>query len=227
MKKLIVFLLILSLVFTFTACNRETYNTPAGNNRTDSLTQTRTPDTTENPPVSSTAQGVTLTLNKSVYAPNENITVTITGVTDEMINAQAFASIYKAGAEHENYQEYHYPQSFSDTLNFTAPNNVGDFEMRFYKQDYIYTDETFVLSVAFKVYGNITVPSTPAIPDAPIAEPPLEEPIEYTPDDSSDFFDGGGGSGCYWCYASPCICHMFDGLPECSACYQWPCECFY
>ena len=105
--------------------------------------------------LTATANGVTLSIGKDSYIPGETITVTVTGVTPEMIDASAFAAIFNAGDAHEAWQEYHYPRSGDDTLAFTAPNGGGNYEMRLYNRDHVYTDETFVVKVAFTVNAGV------------------------------------------------------------------------
>ena len=153
---LLIFVIIIS--FLLTACGGnsfigglQTEETP--NQPPASETPNHSQEVSDDQSVSATAQGVTLTLNKSIYSAFENIIVTISGVTDEMINAKAFVSIHEAGANHKDYQENLYPKSNSDTLTFTAPNYTGQYEMRFYNQDEVYTDEAFLLAVIFDVKG--------------------------------------------------------------------------
>jgi len=108
--------------------------------------------------------GEYMSIEKSVFSSGETVTVTTTGITEEMEDADAFVAIYNAGAGHDHYQQYLYPQAGSDTLHFTAPTSGGNYEMRLFKQDYVYTDETFVESVAFTVDGGTTAVDTPSPP---------------------------------------------------------------
>ena len=103
-----------------------------------------------------------ISIEKSVFSRGETITVTTTGITEEMEDAGAFVAIYNAGAAHSEYKQYLYPQAGSDALHFTAPSTAGNYEMRLYKQDYVYTDETFVESLAFTVESEAAAGNTPS-----------------------------------------------------------------
>ncbi|MCL2013489.1 MAG: hypothetical protein FWG69_00710 [Oscillospiraceae bacterium] len=126
----------------------------------------------------------TLQLNKSTYNSGETITVTVSGVTPDMILAQAFVAIYGKNAAHSSYNEWKRLQNESDTLFFTAPSAAGEYEMRLYNQDFIYTDETFVTKVSFTVIGGgnnnnnnnnnnkqITITTAAKLPDATVGKP--------------------------------------------------------
>ncbi len=93
-----------------------------------------------------------LSLSKSNYAPGEKIIVSFSGITDQMIADSAFISWYKAGASHSEYNTYKYPKTAAGTFEFVAP-AAGNYEMRLYCMDYIYTDITFVKAVPFTVSG--------------------------------------------------------------------------
>jgi len=112
----------------------------------------------ENP--DSGQSGDYISIEKSVFSRGETITVTTKEITEEMEDADAFVAIYDEGAEHHEYQQYLYPQAGSDTLQFTAPMTDGNYEMRLYKQDYVYTDETFVESVPFTVHTETAAGNT-------------------------------------------------------------------
>ena len=100
---------------------------------------------------SSANDNVTVTLDKTVYAPNETISVAVENLPQEMNDARAFVAIYDEGAAHAAYGQFKYPTTGGSVLEFTAPDMDGNYEMRLYRQDYVYTDETFVLSVRFSV----------------------------------------------------------------------------
>ncbi len=95
-------------------------------------------------------------LDKTVYAAGERIIVTAGGITQQMEEDDAFIAIYESGAEHGQWKEFHYPKRGESQLEFTAPEEKGAYEMRLYRKDGEYTDETFVLSVSFTV-GAVTV----------------------------------------------------------------------
>ncbi|MDR2599467.1 MAG: hypothetical protein LBC73_04240 [Oscillospiraceae bacterium] len=94
---------------------------------------------------------IDLFLDCTDYFPGEIIIVTVTGVTEEMISAGSFAAIYDLGAPHDFYQQYRYPIEGTSTLEFYAPTTVGNYEIRLYSMDFVYTDETHIISVPFTV----------------------------------------------------------------------------
>jgi hypothetical protein len=114
--------------------------------------QTATPESTQQgTSTSGSAKGVELSLDDTVYMPNQPIEVTLKGVSDEMIAAEAYVSIYPAGGGHEDYMEYEYPQIDWEIFIFDAPANVGDYEMRFYEDGVDYNDSTLLITIPFKV----------------------------------------------------------------------------
>lgn len=102
------------------------------------------------------AAGAAISLNKTVYAPGERIVVTVTGITQQMLEDDAFVSIYKAGAEHSEWGEYFWVKAGDSQDEFRAPDVYGSYEMRLYRKNREYTDETFVMKVAFRV-GDVTL----------------------------------------------------------------------
>jgi hypothetical protein len=97
-----------------------------------------------------------ISLDKTVYAPGEKITVTSAGITQEMVDAAAFVAIYAAGAAHTEWGTYDYPEVGSDVMYLTAPAEKGAYEMRLYDRDHEYTDAAFVMKVSFTV-GDVAV----------------------------------------------------------------------
>ena len=97
----------------------------------------------------------TLTLDRTTaYAAGEKIVLRTDGITAQMVADRAFVAIYKPGTAHNAWGEYHYPREGSDELEFTAPQEHGSYEMRLYRKDGEYTDETFVTKITFTV-GNV------------------------------------------------------------------------
>jgi len=85
------------------------------------------------------------------YMFGDVIHVTVQGITDEMIRELAFIAIYDHGAPHNAYQQWFTISESSQSFSFETPRYEGLFEMRVYKQDYVYTDETFLMSIPFRV----------------------------------------------------------------------------
>lgn len=94
-----------------------------------------------------------IALDKSAYIANTNISVKASGITEQMALDKAFVAIYKKGAEHDQYGAYAYPKAGDSTIEITAPNLNGNFEMRLYSMDHYYSDATFVMSVPFTLSG--------------------------------------------------------------------------
>lgn len=107
-------------------------------------------------PVTVFAAGETISLNKTVYAPGERIVVEVSGITSQMVEDEAFVSIYKAGASHSEWGEYFYVKEGASQDELMAPDTNGSYEMRLYRKDHVFTDETFVMKVLFTV-GDVTV----------------------------------------------------------------------
>lgn len=93
----------------------------------------------------------TISLDKGVYSPNETIIVQVSGITEKMVDDEAYVSIYEKGAPHTEYMDWLRPEAGDGQLEFDAPSQPGLYEMRLYNEDYKYTDDTLVMSVPFTV----------------------------------------------------------------------------
>ena len=94
---------------------------------------------------------VDILLNKTVYAPGERIAVITLGITQQMVADKAFVGVYAAGSAHDEYGDWYYPKSGTNKGELRAPKAHGSYEVRLYRKEYIYTDETFVMKVPFTV----------------------------------------------------------------------------
>ena len=101
-------------------------------------------------------------MTKSNFDPNEEIVVTVSGITAQMVADDAYVSIYEKGAPHTEYMEWYRPEQGTTQLTFTAPVQSGDYEMRLYRQDYTYRAEDLVTSVPFTV-GKVAKVGTIAL----------------------------------------------------------------
>lgn len=97
------------------------------------------------------ADSIAISLNNTLFAPNEEIIVNVSGITEQMVNDEAYVSIYKEGAAHDEYMSWHRPIVGTSKLKFVAPTKIGSYEMRLYKIDHVYSDESFVIGVPFHV----------------------------------------------------------------------------
>jgi len=126
--------------------------------------------------VSKSAQGVTVTIDKSNYQPGEKIYYGWSGVDGryEEISGVLWATlaISKAGSEHDDYIDNAYADTESAEINydsshyFTAPAEDGAYEIRFYWSSYC-EEQYFVLSIPITVgavkTGAISLPKTDCI----------------------------------------------------------------
>ncbi|MGI5839851.1 MAG: S-layer homology domain-containing protein [bacterium] len=112
-------------------------------------------------PVTVMASGAAISLNKTVYAPGERIIIEVSGITPQMVADDAFVSIYEAGAAHSEWGRYFYVKAGTSQVELPAPDDRGSYEMRLYRKDNEYTDETFVMNAAFRV-GDVSV-SNPGV----------------------------------------------------------------
>ena len=97
------------------------------------------------------AESIAISLNDTLFAPNEEIIVEVSGITEQMVKDEAYVSIYKEGAAHDDYMSWHRPTAGTSKLKFVAPSEPGYYEMRLYRIDHEYTDESFVTSISFQV----------------------------------------------------------------------------
>lgn len=100
--------------------------------------------------------GANISLNKTLYAAGERIVVDVSGITQQMVDDEAWVAIYKAGAAHTDWGVYAYVEVGAGQVELTAPDEKGAYEMRLYRKDHEYTDATFVMKVAFEV-GSVSV----------------------------------------------------------------------
>jgi hypothetical protein len=100
-----------------------------------------------------------ISLNKTAYTALEEITVSYSDITQQMINSEAGAGVYRKGAKHDEGMGYRKFTSNSGTTLINAPNQNGEFEMRLYSTISLYNDETLVMSVPFTVSGAVTASS--------------------------------------------------------------------
>ncbi len=110
---------------------------------------------------SATAQGVTVTIDKSNYQPGEKIYYGWSGVTDAHASGVllGFVGLWASGADHRDdiiyeYTEYESAEiDYDSSRYFAAPTADGNYEVRFYWGATASAD-SYVLSVPFTV-GNV------------------------------------------------------------------------
>jgi len=94
-----------------------------------------------------------ISLNKTTYTAFEEIKVSVSGITEQMVASKAFVGIYEKGAKHDEYGLWDYVSQGSSILTLTAYNQNGEYEMRLYTFRDILNDDTFVMSVPFTISG--------------------------------------------------------------------------
>lgn len=99
-----------------------------------------------------TKQG-SITLDAAKYTAGNEITVNVTGITAQMATSEAFVAIYKKGAAHDKWVNYTFLPEGSSVQKINAPFDNGEYEMRLYSTNRVYSDETFIMAVPFTVSG--------------------------------------------------------------------------
>ena len=96
-----------------------------------------------------------ISLDKTAYTAMETITVSYTGITQNMVNSGAKVVIYPKGSPHDGRMEGGGGDVSLGSGSFTtmAPNKNGEFEARLYSLNQVFNDETFIMSVPFTVSG--------------------------------------------------------------------------
>ena len=104
--------------------------------------------------VGKAAKDGVISIDKTAYTALDPITVTVSGITQQMVTSKAYISIYEKGAAHDNkLGDIKYVTAGSSTQTLFAPNKNGEFEVRLYNTDGLYNADTFVMSVPFTVSG--------------------------------------------------------------------------
>ncbi|MDR3255322.1 MAG: TIR domain-containing protein [Synergistaceae bacterium] len=97
--------------------------------------------------------GYVVSLDKSVYAPGETVTVSVASVPQEMID-EAIVGIYEKGADHGEYLSYEYIHSPVADIRLRAPANAGLYEIRGYADGGDLDESILASIVRFSVEGN-------------------------------------------------------------------------
>ncbi len=113
--------------------------------------------------VQSVAFGATpsVKLDKSSYNPDEEMLITVAGITDEMIELSPYITIHKVGASHNDEIDFEYITDNSETIELYSPDELGSYEVRLYREDDVYTDSAVIARIPFTVayhsLGNLTL----------------------------------------------------------------------
>ncbi len=84
------------------------------------------------------ADGVSISPDKESYTLTEEMKITVTGITESMEDSGAFVSIAKQKARPEDYGDWIYASDLYETdgvWTIKAPDEAGDYEIRFYEKD--------------------------------------------------------------------------------------------
>lgn len=98
-------------------------------------------------PITVLGASVTVTTDKTAYTINEEMKITVKGVTEAMYDVNAFVSVTKQKARPEDYGHYEFAEELYETdgvWTFNAPDEVGDYEVRFYDMDDDYKNSLIV-----------------------------------------------------------------------------------
>ena len=119
---------------------------------------------------SATAQGVTVTIDKSSYEQGEEITISYSGMVEGEYGYDGAFTIAKVGAGHKDFVRDDttsiYNRGASGTITMNAPSEDGEYELRLYTESfsYFYKDSTCVLKIPLTVgkakTGTISLPQT-------------------------------------------------------------------
>ena len=93
-----------------------------------------------------------ISLDKTAYTVHETITVSVSGITEQMAISKAFVGVYEKDAKHESTGNWSYLPAGSSTQTLSVPNKNGEFEVRLYSIEGDYAN-SFVMSVPFTVSG--------------------------------------------------------------------------
>jgi hypothetical protein len=123
-----------------------------------------------------------LELERASYAPGEPITLRFSGIRQPA--SQDWVSLYKVGADNQNYGEYYYLQRQANgELHFTAPQQAGNYEFRLFLNWPDGGYETVARSQPFTVgqNGSAAVPAVapeplPAAVSSGIGQEPEQSP---------------------------------------------------
>ena len=122
---------------------------------------------------SATAQGVTVTIDKSNYQQGEEITISYSGMipaNEAGTDYDGAFTISKVGSDHKTFVKEDntsiYNVGASGEVIMNAPSEDGEYELRLYTESwsYWYNDNSFVLKIPFTVgavkTGAISLPQT-------------------------------------------------------------------
>ncbi|MDR2531935.1 MAG: hypothetical protein LBC82_03735 [Oscillospiraceae bacterium] len=117
------------------------------------------PVTTDPETASSSAVPVAVSIDKSEYTGLDSIVVSITGVTQEMVEAGAHVAINIPESEHswEPYNMQRLQQTGAYTFTILAPNYIDYYKLRLYNNAYR-SDDSFITSVDFSVTQTVDIP---------------------------------------------------------------------
>jgi len=109
---------------------------------------------TSPPPIGVNTGSASITLGKSTYAPGESISITLTEVPQEMVNAGGWTGIFRIGASHDAWGDLnlwdYIPSANTSNITLTAPSDAGNYEIRLFS-DGGTSNAAFVMSVSFSV----------------------------------------------------------------------------
>jgi len=105
--------------------------------------------------VGKVASAGSISLDKKAYTAFDPITVTVSGITEQMVTAKAAVGVYAKGGAHGDVyaNAWFYPSAGNSTQELSAPNKNGEFEMRLYSNGTVQNAENLIMSIPFTVSG--------------------------------------------------------------------------
>jgi len=97
-----------------------------------------------------------ITIDKSSYAVGENISITITGITQDMVDDDGWIAVFHAGAPHTSWDDLEIWTYLTNTgtmfLDLDWLTIPGDYELRLFRNE-DEDDASFIMSVLFTLTG--------------------------------------------------------------------------
>ncbi|GHV44241.1 hypothetical protein FACS1894204_01030 [Synergistales bacterium] len=110
------------------------------------------PFTVNDAPSAEERENVTMKLDKSVYKRGTRMTLTVLGVTQEMVDLSAHVTMAEAGAEIGNqFNAWRLTRDEKNVLTFTSPNRSGVFELNLFTRTSPWRKEALMMTVPFTV----------------------------------------------------------------------------
>jgi hypothetical protein len=115
-----------------------------------------------------------ISLDKSTYQGGDTIRVTVTGITQQMVDDMAYVAVFAVGAGHNDNLSFDHVNAGDSNFSVFAPPSAGNYEMRLYSMSGVFTDDVLIAKIPF----TATAAPAPATPPPVATTPP---PAATTP----------------------------------------------